>query len=336
MNVPVALDLPGYGVSVEHLVAVTRRAEASGIKGVWVAEYFRNSFVIAALLARETSTIEVGTAVSWAFPRSPLVTALGALDLAEISGNRFRLGLGTQVKSATERWHGLDYRQPVGRIVDCVTAIRAAMRSGEDSSVVHEGPFYTMDLTGYRRVTPRPEPVPILLGAVGPAMLRAAVRVADGVIGHVLWSDAYFEGVVTPALDAVDRPLRVIASMLCSVSDDSATAKDEVRRTLGFYAATKSYKALLTEDGFSDEATAAHQALLDGDYQRLAASVSDRMLATYALAGTPAQVHEQLEARKLAADDLLVVPAYFGLEGPRLVEQMEGLVETFAGVASGS
>src|SRR5438105_13657161 len=101
-----------------------RRAEDAGFESVWVAEAARTAFIAAALVARATERVTVGTAVALAFPRSPTITAMNARDLAELSGSRFILGLGPQVKRVMQERFGLPFEHPAPKMGEYVQAVR--------------------------------------------------------------------------------------------------------------------------------------------------------------------------------------------------------------------
>src|SRR5207244_12217829 len=83
---------------LDRLGALARRGEDAGFDSLWIAETGRTAFIQAAVAAQATETIRIGTSIALAFPRSPVITAMNARDLAELSSGRFVLGLGTQVK----------------------------------------------------------------------------------------------------------------------------------------------------------------------------------------------------------------------------------------------
>src|SRR5207302_673397 len=102
-------------------------AEEAGFESVWVAETARTAFIQAALAIRGTSRVTVGTAVALAFPRSPAITAMTARDLAELSGGRFILGLGPQVKRVNEERFGVPFEHPAPKMGDYVEAVREVL-----------------------------------------------------------------------------------------------------------------------------------------------------------------------------------------------------------------
>src|SRR5690606_19120882 len=109
-----------WGETLEELAAAARAAEEAGAEVVWVPELHRSATVSAAAPAGAAATARVGTAIALAFARSPMVTALEALDLDELSGGRFVLGLGSGVKRLNEDWHNARWGKPVGHLRETV------------------------------------------------------------------------------------------------------------------------------------------------------------------------------------------------------------------------
>lgn len=330
----VGLSLVGYDLPIASLVDVAVRAERAGLDSIWSGEYFRSAFVVPAAVAQATSRIGIGTGIALAFVRTPLVTALSAIDLDELSGGRFVLGLGSQVKTAIERWHGLEYSQPAARMAETVSAIRAAAETHTTEPQRFSGRFYELDWTGYRRLPPPVRPPRIFVGGVKPPMIRVAVAVADGVIGHVFWSSRYRQEVVEPLLAAARPGFEVASTIVCAISEDADAARADAKRTLAFYASTRFYADMLEADGFSDDAERARAAVASREPARLEEAISDEMLETYAIAGRPDEAAAQLAHRARDLDLALLVPAYYLTPSERVLEQYNAAIDVFAGRAA--
>src|SRR5216684_2818658 len=112
-------------LDIGTVAADARRAEALGYDGVVTEETKDDPFIVMALAAEATSRVGLATAVAIAFPRSPAVTALSAWTLQKLSGGRFTLGLGSQVKGHIERRYGLAWSAPGPWLREYVQALRA-------------------------------------------------------------------------------------------------------------------------------------------------------------------------------------------------------------------
>jgi probable F420-dependent oxidoreductase len=232
------------GGDLGGIEAAARRAEEAGFESVWVAETARTAFLQAALAIRATSTVSVGTAVALAFPRSPAITAMTARDLAELSGGRFILGLGSQVKRVNEERFGVPFEHPAPKMGEYVEAVREVLGAFEGRTPQHEGRFY--------RITMAPFPgasgagnIPIYLAAVNERMAEQAGRVADGISGHPMNSPEYLSKVVVPAIErGAQRAGRdpsevsVTTNLITQISEDAEEAKRLAAVQLAFSATT--------------------------------------------------------------------------------------------------
>src|SRR5437764_7241666 len=164
-----------------ELAEAARLAEEAGFASVWATEsYDRSATVALAAMAQATSTIELGSAIAYAFARTPLVTAAEARDLDELSGGRLTLGLGTGTRRMQQDWHGLDGEHPATRMEELVPLLRRLWRLHE-GPIEHDGRFYRLHVRPTAAVAPplRTE-IPVYIAGVNPRMIEAAGRVGDG------------------------------------------------------------------------------------------------------------------------------------------------------------
>ncbi|MBB5078929.1 LLM class flavin-dependent oxidoreductase [Nonomuraea endophytica] len=195
-----------WGETLAELAEAARAAEEAGAEVVWLPELHRSATVTAAAVAPVLSRAGVGTAVALAFTRSPLTLALEALDLDELTGGRFVLGLGVGARRLNERWHHVAADRPVTRLRETVEIIRAVVAG---TPPVVEGETRRADLRGFRRPhRPVRAAIPIYLAAVGPQLTRLAGRIADGWISHELCSPAYVREHVLPNLCQATAPAK--------------------------------------------------------------------------------------------------------------------------------
>ena len=123
------------GGSLRDVSELAVRAEAAGLESVWLAELDHSAFVQAAAAISATSRIGVGTAVALAFPRSPTITAMTAWDLDELSGDRFMLGLGPQVKRVLEARFSVRVDKPAPQMREYVRAVRVVWAANRGETV---------------------------------------------------------------------------------------------------------------------------------------------------------------------------------------------------------
>jgi probable F420-dependent oxidoreductase len=323
------------GGELRGLEAAARRAEEAGFESVWLAETARTAFIGAALACRATERITVGTAVALAFPRSPTITAMCARDLAELSGGRFVLGLGSQVKRVNEDRFGVPFEHPAPKMGEYVQAVRAVLGSFDGSSPGHEGRFYRITMPPFPDAGPPPGPIPIYLAAVNERMAETAGRVADGISGHPMNSTTYLSEVVVPAIERGARAagrdpkeVSVTTNLITQIARDSSEAKRLASVQLAFYATTRSYTPVLAVHAFEDRVTPIREAHARGDFAEMA-KLAFPMVDTLAAAGTPDEVRERVESFDGIADRVILGGAWVSGSPDRAHENFDLLVETF-------
>ena len=193
--------LPG-GVGLADARRLAEESEAAGAEAVWVADVRREPYLLSMAALGGTSTVQVGTNVAVAFPRSPALTAQAAWDLNGWSGGRFVLGLGSQVKGTLENRFGVSAEKPGSMLRDYVHAVRGCFKAYREGHGRYEGEFYRIRQPVFMPGADAgwPEP-PIYLAGVNPAMTAIAGECADGFAAHMFSTEAYLDEVIRPALE---------------------------------------------------------------------------------------------------------------------------------------
>ena len=295
------LSLP----NIDDTVEAAQLAEKAGLESVWTTEFpDRSATISLAAVARATERVTVGSAIAYAFGRTPLVLAAEARDLDDLSGGRLILGLGTGTKRMQRDWHGLDGEHPAGRMEELVPLIRRLLCLHE-GPVEHEGRFYR---TVVHPTAPVPPPLrtdlPIYMGGVNARMVEAAGAVGDGLVGHPLFTPEYTRDVVRPALargaERAGRaePVPIAGYVTCFVDADGAAARQAARGIVAFNSTVRTYRPILTHHGFDSQADRIREAWQSRDFAAMAEAVPDEMLDAIALAGTAEQVRAQYEERR--------------------------------------
>ncbi len=290
--------------------AEAARLERLGFDGLWSFETQHNPFLALAFAASGTQRLELGTNIAVAFARTPMATAMVAWDLAQASGGRFRLGLGTQVKAHIERRFGVEWGRPAARIkeyIRCVRAIWETFQSGKKPDF--EGEFYRFKLISpFFNPGPIAHPqIPIYLAGVNPAMCRAGGEVAEGFHIHPMHSPRYLREVARPALDAGARSrgktvedLELFAPVFAvtgRTAQETARQERTVREQVAFYASTPSYRCVLDVHGWAGKGEELSRLMRAGDVARMAAQVTDEMLDAFAIAAPPERLPAALRQR---------------------------------------
>jgi len=324
------------GGDLGRLGELAREVEASGFESVWCAETARSAFVQAALICSATTRITVGTDIALAFPRSPTITAMTARDLAELSGGRFLLGLGTQVKRINEQRFGIGFEHPAPKIAEAVEVIREVLGTFEGRPVDHRGRFYSITMPPFPGAGPAPGGVPIYLAAVNQIMAETAGRCADGVLGHPMTSPAWIRNVLRPAVERGAKEagrdpgeVNVTTGVILAVSDDREEARREAALQVGFYATTRTYRPVLELHGHGDLLEPLRRAFVKKDFGAMI-EVALPMVDTLAVAGTAEECRDRLAKFDGLVDRVILGGAWVGLSDERLLENHRAIVETFA------
>ncbi len=299
------VDLTLRALPVTAVAAAAARAEALGFDAVAVTESTGNPFLAAAQAAGATTRVRVATGIALALPRTPMDVAYTAWDLQALSGGRFALGLGSQVRAHVTRRYGAAWERPAARMREHVLALAAIFDSWEHGTPLRfEGEFWTHTLMPPNF---RPPPVPggrppVLLAAVRERMLEVAGEVADGLLGHALQSADTLAQVTMPAVErGLERSGRDRGAFEVTAAVFVATTDAEwegVRRRVAFYGSTPGYRHVLAHHGLGGLADALHERSRAGEWDAMPSLVDDDVLALFAVrAADPAAVAAQVRAR---------------------------------------
>ncbi len=316
--------------SIQGQIDTARRAEKAGFDSVWTIEFFNmHGLVRLAAVATATKRVKLGTAIAYAFMRTPMLAASAAMDIDEISGGRMILGLGSGTKRMNRDWYSMPFDDPPApRIKDAIGLIRAAFAAGKGGGLTYEGPFYQVNIPAYARAGAVRESIPICLAAVNIGMIRAAAAAADGLIGHPVYTRKYITDVVQPELEGSGCEL--YPYVIAAIADTTEQARNEVRGQIAFYYTTRLYHSILEPHGWREAGEAIAAAFRKGDYAAMADAVSDEMVDEIAIAGTPDEVRDQLKLWEGLAEQVILYSPSIGLKGERVQENLDAIVDTFS------
>ena len=308
--------------------ALARRLEDVGVDSLWVPELWGyDALTGIAHTAAHTSTIGLGTFVVQLGGRSPALLGGSALSLQQLSGGRFRLGVGVSGPQVIEGWHGVAFRKPVATTRETIEIVRTVAR-GE--RLVHDGEVYPLPLPGGtgRALVPLAEPaaVPIYVAAMGPAMLRLTGAQADGWLGNAFVPEAaeVHLGPLREGATAAGRTLAdldLVAPMAVEFHDDPAATAAAVDRHAGGYAFTigamgasgrNFYNDAFGRLGFAAEVAEVEALWRAGRRDEAAAAVPRDLGRLTNLLGADAEIAARLET--LAAAGITTLLAK--LDGP--------------------
>jgi len=284
--------------SAEDFLDIAERAEALGYERVWLPETWgRDGVSLLSAIAERTERIGIGAGILNVYSRSPAILGQTAATLQELSGGRFRLGLGPSGPVLVEGWHGVDYEQPLRRTRETIEIARQVTR-GEQ--VDYDGEVF--QLGGFRlRCDPPATPPPIDATGMGPTAVELCGRFADGWHALMLTPDGLADrmAALERGADLGGRSVddvRVTLSLTCCVSEDRERARDLVASHVAFYVAAMGdfYHRALASQGYEATAEAITDAWHEGDASAARAAIGEDLLDDLAVADEPAAARDRL------------------------------------------
>ena len=288
----------------EDQIALAVRAEDAGFDGIWSTHYYNSPFIPLAAIARETKSIGIGTNIAYAFTRSPMETALSALDLDALSDGRFTLGLAPAFRTINERWYGVTHGRPAPHMKECIQVTRAVIeQASKGESVRFKGDYYDINIDGWQRAQKMPRGrIPIYVGAMQEGMCRMAGDVADGLMPHSICSPAWIKEVMLPNVNkGLARSGRkredfdFCACVSVAITNDRKQGIQDYKDTIAFSAVTRLYQPIFDWHGFGREAAHIMDLFLKNGYsQEIIEAVPDEMVEAFAVVGSVDEVRRRV------------------------------------------
>jgi probable F420-dependent oxidoreductase len=302
-------------VELGQVAAIARAAETMGFDAVWSNETRHDPFLPGALIAEHTRRLRFGTAVAIAFARSPANLAYTAWDLAQVSGGRFILGLGTQVKAHIERRFGQAWPEsPVNKLREQIAAVRAFWRSWQTGEPLNfRGEYYKLTLmTPFFNPGPVQHPdIPIFIAGVNPGLARLAGETAEGFHVHPFHTPRYLAEVLLPAIrTGAKKTGRSPSSVQVAVTAFIVTSSQEeqlARQQISFYASTPSYHPVMALHGWGHTAENLSALAARGRWAEMPGLIDDEMLGTFAVTAREEELAGALQARYAGLADRLAL-----------------------------
>lgn len=230
------------------MISNAQRIEKLGFDSLWMATiYGFDGLTALSAIGATTSRIELGTAVVATHPRHPMAMAQQALTVAAASNNRFTLGIGLSHKYVIETEMGLSYQRPASHMREYLQVLMPLLR---ERSVAHKGDIFRVNAS---LDVPGAGDVPVLVAALGPAMLELAGELADGttlwMVGPKTLADHSIPVIQRAAAGAGKPAPRIVAGMPIVLTDTVSQARDIVDERLALYRDIPSYRAMLDREG---------------------------------------------------------------------------------------
>ena len=332
---------------LNRVAAAARQSEAAGYDGIVTMENRNNPFLPLAVAATATKRVELVTGIAIAFARSPMAAANIGWDLQVASHGRFVMGIGSQVKGHNERRFSVPWSAPAPRMREYVEALRAIWRCWRDGEKLdYQGEHYSFTLMTPNFVPEHAEHAPpaVTIAAVGPAMLRVAGEVCDGVRLHPFCTRKYMENVAIRRLDegwakgGRDRARFEITGggFIATGADNAAVAEalERVRQRVGFYGSTRAYWPVWEQHGLEELGRKLFRMSMDGEWNQMSKAVPDEVVSLFAAIGRHDEIAASIEARFGGISDALFVSNAPGVGPdlpPDLIQDIQRIPNRFSG-----
>ncbi len=316
----------------------TQQLEALGLEGVFAPQVYGPPFIPLAVAAGATTRLKLASGIALAFARSPFETAMAAMDMDRISNGRFVLGLGSSVRSWSEGFFGMPYGRPVEHMREVIDIIRQVVTKGHTGELKrYDGKYHHHDFSEYQSLNPpiRTD-IPIWVAGLRQPLLRLGAEVADGIIGHPIWS---IEWATTKVMDDIKAGLAKAGRersaiefntwLFVAPNNDRKQAIEDARATVAFYAGVQQYEEYFAAHGFRNEARALQEGVKRGDYLGVKHLVPDEMAETFVVCGTPDEVRKRVGAVWEVADSACLMPPAYALAPEQLMSYAAAIAGLF-------
>jgi len=294
--------LPGFdksGFDRRELIECVRAADVCGYDSFWMPEAWeREAFTILTELATHTERIHLGAGIINVFSRSPALIAMSAATFDEISGGRFRLGLGTSGARVVEDFHGVPYNKPLTRIRETIHIVRALL-AGE--AVDFKGECFELHRfkLGFKPLRPD---IPIYVAGLSPKSLRQIGEIADGWL-PTHWPRARLADGIAEIRAGAEiskrdpRQIEIAPFVNVVVSEDLSKARNQARLPLAYYVGGMGdyYHHSISRLGFAEEADKIRELWLAGRRKSAIAAVTDEMIDAIAICGSVERCRTRLD-----------------------------------------
>ncbi|MGO9056362.1 MAG: TIGR03617 family F420-dependent LLM class oxidoreductase [Candidatus Binataceae bacterium] len=294
------LDTTLHTQHLRDVPGAARATEAAGFAGLWTQETGNDGLLPLVLAAEHTEKINLGTAIAVAFPRSPMSMAYVAWDLAGMSKGRFILGLGTQVKGHNERRFSVKWDAPVPRLREYIESLRAIFKCWSEGGkrLSYRGKFYNFSLMPPFFTPPAHDypNIPIYVAGVNKQICRLAGELCDGFHAHPFHSAKYLRESVIPNVETglakagrQRKDFSIYTSIFAIVGrndEELAKGREAARSQIAFYGSTRTYQPVLDAHGWGDTCARLGEKAAKGNWDAMAAEITDDMLEVFAVTGT--------------------------------------------------
>lgn len=325
-------------MSAPMLTAHAQQQEALGLEGVFAPQVYGPPFIPLAVAAGATTRMKLASGIALAFARSPFETAVAAMDMDRISDGRFVLGLGSSVRSWSEGFFGMPYGKPVEHLREVIEIVRLVIQKSHTGELKrYDGKYHQLDFGQFQPlVAPVRTDLPIWVAGLRQPLLRLGAEVADGIIGHPIWS---IEWATTKVMDDIRAGLarggrqrsdvEFNVWLFVAPNNDRKQAIEDARATVAFYAGVEQYEPYFAAHGFGREARILQEGVKRGDYLSVKHLVPDEMAQTFVVCGTPDEVKARVDSVWEVADSACLMPPAYALAPEQLMAYGMAIAQLF-------
>ena len=292
----------GSLLSVEEVLQCTEIASKTGIDSIWIPETWgMENFSMLGAVANNTKTQKIGSSIINIYSRSPSTIAMGSATIDTLSNGRLILGLGTSSVPIVEDFHGQKFENPVQRMREYVEIIRLSLMKKQ---INYSGKIF--DLKNFTiLIEPKRKSIPIYLAAINEKMVNLCWEIGDGVIFYLRPIDEMKE---TISKMQSQKNIDVACQIITCISNDSEEAIQRAKKTVAFYISVgKIYRDFLSNNGFKNEASNIFEEFKKSGFKSNHELVTDSMLNSLCISGSPEEAKIQLEKFRNAGIDLPII-----------------------------
>ena len=292
----------GSLLSVEQVIECTKMISETKIDSIWIPETWgMENFSMLGAVSSKTRTQKIGSSIINIYSRSPSTIAMGAATTDILSDGRLILGLGTSSKPIVEDFHGEKFETPVQRMREYVEIIRLSLSKKQ---INYSGKIFNLK-NFTLLLEPKRQSIPIYLAAINQKMVNLTWELGDGVIFYLRPLD---EMKKTISKMQSERKIDVACQIITCISNNSKDAIQRAKKTLAFYISVgKIYREFLAKNGFKKETDDIFEEFKKSGFKSNHELISDSMLNSLCIAGSPEEAKVQLEKFRNAGIDLPII-----------------------------
>ena len=292
----------GSLLSVEEVLQCTQIISDTKIDSIWIPETWgMENFSMLGAVANKTKTQKIGSSIINIYSRSPSTISMGAATTDTLSNGRLILGLGTSSVPIVEDFHGEKFENPVQRMREYVEIIRLSLTKKQ---INYSGKIFNLK-NFTLLIEPQRQSIPIYLAAINQKMVNLCWEIADGVIFYLRPID---EMKKTISKMQSQRNIDVACQIITCISNDSEEAIQRTKKTVAFYISVgKIYREFLAKNGFNNETNNIFEEFKKSGFKSNHELVTDSMLNSLCISGSPEEAKIQLEKFRNAGIDLPII-----------------------------